>query len=118
MNEDKIQHDCYMWHYSTFPDQRGLLCYNLNNSRNKIQAMMDKGKGLQKGRSDMVFYWKGTATMIEFKTKDGYQSKEQKEWQSRIERAGFKYYIVRSLEEFKGLITKIIFSNNFDNQII
>lgn len=108
MNESRLQYECYTFFHSTYPHLRGLLCYNLNNSRNKIQAMMDKGKGLQKGRSDMVFYYKGQAVMIELKTEDGYQSKEQKEWQGKIEMAGFKYYVIRSLEEFKELINKIL----------
>lgn len=111
MNEDKLHANCYLWFHATYPELRGLLCYNLNNSRNKIQAMMDKGKGLQKGRSDLVFYYNGSATMIELKTEEGYQSKEQKEWQSRIEKAGFKYYVIRSLEEFQQLINKLIQSN-------
>lgn len=114
MNEDRIQSDCYTWFHNSFPELRGLLCYNLNNSRNKVRAMMDKAMGLQKGRSDMVFYWKGTATMLELKTEEGYQSKEQKEWQSRIEKAGFQYYVIRSLEEFQQLINKIIQSNSLD----
>ena len=106
MTEESLHARCYLWFHSEFPELRGLLCYNLNNSRNKIQAMMDKGKGLQKGRSDMVFYYKGTATMIEFKIETGRQSKDQIEWQKRIELAGFKYYIIRSLEEFQELIKK------------
>lgn len=108
MNEDKLHSDCYLWFHENYPDLRGLLCYNLNNSRNKIQAMMDKGKGLQKGRSDMVFYYKGTATMIEFKIESGKQSPDQVKWQSLIEKAGFSYKIIRSLDEFNQLILAII----------
>ena len=104
MNESRLQFNCYMWFHNTFPELRGLLCYNLNNSRNAIQASTDKGLGLQKGRSDMVFYYAGGAVMIEFKIDSGRQSKEQVEWQFKIEKAGFKYHIVRSLEEFQQLI--------------
>lgn len=108
MNEDRLQYDCYTWFHSEFPELRGLLCYNLNNSRNKIQAMMDKGKGLQKGRSDLVFYYRGVAIMIELKTPTGTQEKDQIIWQSKIEAAGFKYHLVRSLEEFQKIIFSII----------
>lgn len=108
MNEDRIQYDCYMWFHDTYPELRGLLCYNLNNSRNKIQAMMDKGKGLQKGRADMVFYYKGVATMIELKILTGTQEPDQKIWQAKIEAAGFKYHLVRSLEEFQKIILAIV----------
>lgn len=107
-SEDQLQSECYQWFHSTYPDLRGLLCYNLNNSRNKIRAAMDKGMGLQKGRSDMVFYYQGRAVMIEFKLGDGRQSKDQKEWESKIVKAGFPYYIIRSFDEFKELIEEIL----------
>lgn len=107
MSEDRLQYDCYTWFHSEFPELRGLLCYNLNNSRNKIQAMMDKGKGLQKGRADMVFYYKGVATMIEFKTPTGTQEPDQRIWQTKIEAAGFKYYLIKTLEDFQQIIRKI-----------
>lgn len=108
MSEDRIQYDCYMWFHDTYPELRGLLCYNLNNSRNKIQAMMDKGKGLQKGRADMVLYFNGVATMIELKTPTGTQEPYQRIWQAKIEAAGFKYHLVRSLEEFQKIILAIV----------
>lgn len=37
---------------------------------------------------------------IEFKTAKGRQSPEQKAVQEALEAAGYKYYIVRSVEEF------------------
>lgn len=70
--------------------------------------MMDKGMGLQKGRSDMVFYYKGTATMIEMKTGSGRQTPDQKKWQEVIESAGFSYKICKSIENFKQIIIGIL----------
>lgn len=108
ITEDKLHFDCYMWFHNSFPNLRGLLCYNLNNSRNRIQASMDKGKGLQKGRSDLVFYYSGKAYMIELKIDEGRQSKYQKEWEAKIKSSGFDYTIIRSLQEFKDYINGII----------
>ena len=108
MGENKMHQMCYTWFHNTFPEFRGLLCYNLNNSRNKIQGTIDKGLGLQKGRSDLVLYYKGKAYMIELKTDEGRQSKEQIEWQSKIEKAGFDYKIIRSFEEFQSYLFDII----------
>ena len=108
MSENKLHSDCYLWFHASYPDLRGLLCYNLNNSRNKIQAIMDKALGLQKGRCDMVFYYNGVATMIEFKTEEGRQTPDQKKWQGIIETGGFRYEIIRSLEDFQQLIRSII----------
>jgi hypothetical protein len=97
-----------MWFHATYPDLRGLLCYNLNNSKNKIRAMMDKGMGLQPGRSDLVLYYKGIAYMLEVKTEKGTQQPNQKVWESKIIKAGFSYQIFRSKDEFISIILAII----------
>ena len=107
ISESKIQSDCYMWFHATYPDLRGLLCYNLNNSRSKIQAMTDRGLGLQPGRSDLVFYYKGIAYMLEAKIEKGTQQPNQKVWESKIIQAGFSYQIFRSKEEFISIILAI-----------
>ena len=107
-SEDKIQSDCYVWFHNTYPNLRGLLCYNLNNSKNRIDGARNKAKGLIAGRSDMVLYYNSNAFMIEFKTSDGSQSAGQKEWEALVKSQGFQYHIVRSLEEFKSLILMLL----------
>lgn len=108
VGESKIQGDCYKWFHNTYPNLRGLLCYNLNNSKNKIDGNLNKAMGLQKGRSDMVFYYHGTAYMLEFKTPYGNQSPEQLNWMEKVEREGFQYHLIRSLEQFQTIINNII----------
>ncbi len=108
--EDRLQADAYRWFHNTYPNLRGALCYNHNNSRNAIEGAKNKAMGLQKGRSDMVLYLNGKAFMIEWKTAKGKQSAKQKEWQELIESQGFSYYIVRSIEEFKQIVTVLISS--------
>lgn len=107
MSENQLQALCYTWFHNSFPDERGLLCYNLNNSRNKIDGMANKAMGLQKGRSDMVYYTALGAVMIEFKTESGIQSPEQKEWEKHITSVGYPYHIIRSFEQFKELINAL-----------
>jgi len=107
-SEDKIHQDCYVWFHNTYPNLRGLLCYNLNNSKNKVDGARNKAKGLIAGRSDMVLYFQSQAFMIELKTEDGIQRSEQKEWERIITAQGFQYYIIRSLAEFQSLITCIL----------
>jgi hypothetical protein len=107
-SEDKIQSDCYVWFHNTYPQHRGLLCYNLNNSKNKIDGARNKAKGLIAGRSDMVLYYDAKAFMIEFKTSDGVQSAGQKEWEALVRSNGFQYHIIRSLPEFQSLILSIL----------
>jgi len=107
MTEIQIQKACYIWFHNTFPADRGLLCYNLGNSKNAIDGNKNKALGLQAGRSDLVYYFAGKANMIEIKDLAGRQSEKQKEWQKLIELNGFSYDIVRSLEEFQLLIARI-----------
>lgn len=116
-SEDKLQSECYLWFHETYPEYRGLLCYNLNNSRNRIRASMDKSMGLQKGRADMVFYWQGSAYHIELKTLQGVQGSDQRKWEAAIKTAGFDYVIIRSLEKFKEYINGIIFTRTEDGKV-
>jgi hypothetical protein len=106
--EEALQAACYTWAHNSIPEIRGLLCYNLNNSANARAAAVNKGMGLQPGRSDLVLYWKGTATMIEMKLPGENQRPVQKEWQAKIEAHGFKYYIVYSLDQFQELTKKVL----------
>ena len=99
-SEIKLQAECFQWHWNTYQHERGLLCYNLNNSANKIQGNQNKALGLIKGRSDMVLYRESGVIMLEFKTESGVQSTAQKAWQELVEKNGFEYKIIRSFEEF------------------
>ena len=106
--ENKIQSECYMWLHNSLPGLRGLLCYNLNNSKNKIDGAKNKALGVQAGRSDMVLYYQSKAYMLECKTPGGTQSDKQKEWEQLIKLHGFEYHIFRSLEEFQMIINSIL----------
>jgi hypothetical protein len=108
MTEIQIQAQSYVWFHNNFPSLRGLLCYNLNNSKNKIDGNQNKSLGLQKGRSDMVFYYRGSAYFFEFKTETGVQSKEQKEWEAKVTKQGFQYFIIRSVAEFQTELNKLL----------
>lgn len=71
-------------------------------SRNKIEATNLKRQGVKRGVADVILLIpkKGFASLcIEFKTKTGRQSDEQKEFQMQAEKCGSKYVIVRSVKE-------------------
>lgn len=103
-SEERIQNQCYTWFHNTFPELRGLLNYNHNNPKNRIDGARQRSLGLQKGRSDMVFYYMDRAVMIEFKTLTGKQQEVQKVWEDRVRSQGFQYHVIRDLETFKALI--------------
>lgn len=113
LQEHRIQQECFEWHWNNYPHQRGLLCYNNNNSTSSVDGAKNKRLGIIPGRSDMVFYLRREAYMIEIKTPDGSQGKDQKAWQELINANGFTYFIIRSLGEFQNLMETI---NNLSEQ--
>jgi hypothetical protein len=67
--------------------------------------------GVVKGVSDTIlFLARGEyhALCVEFKTEVGRQSDAQVEWQRKVEQQGYRYEVVRSLEEFKKLIVEYL----------
>lgn len=101
--EQLIQQSIIKWFNYQHPEYKGLLCANLNNSKDARTGGINKSMGVVAGRSDLVFYFKGEAIHIEVKAPGQKQSKIQKEWQRVIEKAGFRYEIVYSLEDFVKL---------------
>ena len=71
-------------------------------SRNKLEAINLKRQGVKPGVSDVILLIPkgGFASLcLEFKTKTGEQSPDQKEFQKQAENCGSKYVIVRSVKE-------------------
>lgn len=71
-------------------------------SRNKLEAINLKRQGTKSGVADVILLIPkgGFASLcLEFKTKTGKQSDEQKEFQKQAENCGNKYVVVRSVKE-------------------
>lgn len=84
-----------------FPNLPDKLLFAVPNggSRNKAEAKRMKGEGVKRGVSDVILLIpkKGYASLcLEFKTKQGRQSDDQKEFQHQVEMCGSKYVLVRS----------------------
>lgn len=107
-SESRIQQEIVIHFNNTYPNLRGCLCYNNNNSVGGYRGKVNKFLGIIKGRSDMVLYYQSKAFMIELKTEEGRQRKDQAEWEATMKIQGFEYYVIRSLEEFINLIEVII----------
>lgn len=87
-----------------FPTLPSKLLFAVPNggSRNKIEAANLKRQGATAGVADVICLIpkKGFASLcLEFKTKIGRQSDEQKEFQRQAECCRSKYVIVRSVED-------------------
>jgi hypothetical protein len=77
-------------------------------TRHIMEAMTLKATGLLKGASDLIVILPNKKLIfVELKMPKGVQSIEQKDFESRVILLGFEYHIIRSLEEFKGLICPV-----------
>jgi len=104
--EAYIQGQCVMWLWNTHPETRGRLFLIDNNPLNKIDGARRKAMGMVAGVSDLIYLRDGLPPLcIEMKDESGRQSEAQANWQKVAESVGCTYVIVRSLEEFKEVIT-------------
>ena len=111
--EGKIQSQCVAWFWNEYPEYRGLLFHipNEGNRESKTDGAYRKALGLVAGVSDlMLLVARGPyhGLCIEMKTEVGRQSDVQKEWQLKVEKQGYKYIVVRSLEQFKQEISEYL----------
>lgn len=107
--EHKIQCAIVKWFYYAYPALRGGLLFAVPNGghRNIQTAARLKAEGVTSGVSDLLLLvpkreYHGLC--VEVKTPVGRQSDNQKNWQRAIEAQGYKYSIVRSLDEFAELV--------------
>lgn len=102
--EHRIQSAAFRWFRMQYPKMWHNL-FSIPNSgrRTEREGAYMKEEGLLPGVADVAlmvpnkFYH---ACFFEFKTKTGRQSDSQKDWQSKITQDGYKYVVVRSVEEF------------------
>lgn len=110
--EHKLQAACVRWFRLQYPKMKHNLFAVPNGSkRDVIIGAKLKEEGVLAGVADLIllksnrFYG---ALLIEMKTPEGRQSDTQKEWQQKITDDGFKYVIVRSLEDFQREIKRYL----------
>jgi hypothetical protein len=108
MTEDKIQQEIIIYYRNTFQRvYKNCLIFSIPNGglRDKRTAMIMKATGLTPGASDLIVIYFGRLLFVECKTATGTQSEEQKVFAQRVRDCGFDYYLVRSLLDFKLLLT-------------
>lgn len=110
--EHKLQAACVRWYRLQYPKMKHNLFAVPNGSkRDVIIGAKLKEEGVLAGVADLIllksnrFYG---ALLIEMKTPEGRQSDTQKEWQQKITDDGFKYVIVRSLEDFQREVKQFL----------
>lgn len=107
--EHRIQCAIVKWFYYAYPAYRGGCLFAVPNGghRNIQTARNLKAEGVTSGVSDLLLLvpkrdYHGLC--VEVKTPVGRQSENQKNWQRIIEAQGYRYEIVRSLDEFAELV--------------
>ena len=107
--EHRIQCAIVKWFYYAYPAYRGGCLFDVPNGghRNIQTARNLKAEGVTSGVSDLLLLvpkreYHGLC--VEVKTPVGRQSENQKNWQRIIEAQGYRYEIVRSLDEFAELV--------------
>lgn len=107
--ESRLQKACVKWFRYEFPNFRLLLFAVPNGgSRRRIEGAIMKEEGVTAGVADLLFLYPSNGyhgLCIEMKNGDkGRQQTTQKEWQKKVEEAGYKYIICRSFAQFMSEI--------------
>lgn len=114
LTESQIQQSCIRWFQVAHPNlwSDGVLFHVANERKcTQWQGKKLKLEGVVKGVADLCLALSRhgfNALYIEMKKPGNYQSKEQKEWQSGVERHGNKYVVCKSLDEFEKIVTEYI----------
>lgn len=110
--ESNTQQYCVKWFKYYFDDLAQLLFAIPNGARVSLtQARILKAEGMEAGVADLLLLvpsrgYHGMA--IEMKTKTGRQSDSQKAFQKAVESQGYKYIIVRSVEDFRAQVKEYL----------
>ena len=109
-DEDILQAEIVKWYNNTyclkFHSTPGVIFSVPNGgNRNKVEAMKFKATGLMAGVSDLIVILPtGLLLFIEIKTPNNTQQPNQIEFENIVNKLGFQYHIIRSLDQFKQLI--------------
>ena len=110
--EHKLQSACVRWFRLQYPKMKhNLFSVPNGGKRDAATGAKLKEEGALAGVADLIFLKSNRfygALLIEMKIDEGKQSQHQKEWQQKITNDGYKYVIVRSLDEFQKEINQYL----------
>lgn len=104
--EDQIQAEIFKWYRNNHPENLIFAVPN-GGTRNIREAMLLKATGTTAGVSDLIVVKQNEVIFVEVKTETGRQSKEQIKFEQKVKSLGFKYFIVRSVDDFKNKIINL-----------
>lgn len=102
-SEAKIQQEIVQF-FRTNYYQKGIIFSVPNERSGYAQMKVLLNTGLLSGVSDLIVVLEGKVIFVEVKNYKGTQSAKQKKFQSNVESLGHKYYLVRTLDDFKNIL--------------
>lgn len=99
--EAKLQADIVEYINKNYPQ---VLLFSVPNESTYRRRNYFHSLGMLSGVSDLILVFLNGILFIECKAPKGRQSLEQINFQKRVEALGFKYYIIRELDEIKVLL--------------
>lgn len=110
--EHTLQCACVRWFRFQYPHLARLFFAVPNGVRTfKSSAAKAKAEGMVAGVADtLLLVQRGGSggLCLEFKTAKGRQSDAQKEWQREVERQGYRYVVIRTIEQFISTINEYL----------
>jgi hypothetical protein len=108
MSEDQLQQKIVIGFKNNYQIKGKGLIFSVPNggSRNILEAKKLKQTGSLAGVSDLIVLLNQKCLFIELKIEKGIQSEVQKQFEKKVADLGFKYYLVRSENEFLNIINK------------
>ncbi len=111
--ESHIQCACVQWFRLQYPEYARLLFAVPNGGvRNAVTGRILKAEGVVAGVADLLLFVPSNGyhgLCLELKTEKGRQSEAQKEWQHTVQQQGYKYIVVRSLQDFREQVNGYIY---------
>jgi hypothetical protein len=107
VSERETHFHCQQWLEKSGIWSRHLIFHVPNERRGDIGAIMHfKRMGVRPGVADYLMFTNRNAA-IEIKDDKGKQRKGQEKFQRDWESLGHLYFVVRTLEEFQGIVTAL-----------
>ena len=107
-SESRIQQEIVMWYRNNYclkhHKPQHVIFSVPNETNSKRETLQKKAIGLMSGVSDLIVLKPNETVFVEVKNAKGVQSQSQKVFQKIVEALGFKYILIRSLDEFKKMI--------------
>lgn len=105
MKEERLQHEIILIFNKLYPNHRFCLFHVDNNSANRVTGARKKALGVVSGVSDLVLLTPHKEVVfIELKTDKGRTTPQQMWFRDNVVSLGYRYEIIRSVDEFLKLL--------------